>query len=301
MKLEFGEFQNADVASEYLHNWLNERGINEWLGADELHTYYKTEFGALMPTLVQQCYGSFRYSVQIELKYGNLPSRKFNKIKKNKANTVDIVVDDIKYKIQRVPYKEASELLPLINWLGEGPLSIDETKDKYSKNDRKEILYFNLLKIENDTETVIGIAEFTYFAIWDTYKNSQLSLYLDVLTEEWGVIGYTIERYGCGLKNKEEISPYILAFETIHDEIPHNKELDKFINNKNCMNELSKSAMYLSSKYVKVPEEDITLISISQKRDKMFSYYKKYKDFFINYQRSVKNTSGNASQNSLKY
>jgi hypothetical protein len=82
--------------------------------------------------------------------------------------------------------------------------------------------------------------------------------------------------------------------------------MEVFMENENTMKLLLQSAMRLTSKYVKIPEEDMTLISVSRNKDSMFSYYKTVEDVFINYQRSEKNAtvtkaSGNASQNSLKY
>ena len=283
-ELEFGEFHSKDDALEYLNNWLNERDITEWIGSDEVHKYYKTEFGAVIPAIVQKCYDSFAYTVVMKLKYGQLPNRKFTQIRKNKNNTVNIAIDNVQYNVQRIPYKEVDTLPYLNNWLGDGPMRIEYLDDNYNKNNRMEIIYFNISKMENGIATVIGIVEFLYLAVLDTYKNSELFVSLDSLTEEWGIIAYTIEEYGCGLGNKKIITPYILAFENIHDEIPHNNDLETFINNKNCMKELFKSALYLTSKYVIIPEEDITLINVSDERDDMFSYYKKYNNTFINYQ-----------------
>lgn len=52
---------------------------------------------------------------------------------------------------------------------------------------------------------------------------------------------------------------------------------------------LFESVMSLTSKYVKISEENMTLISLSKNKDSMFSYYKTIDDNFINYQRAVKN------------
>jgi hypothetical protein len=305
-KLQIDGFQNKKAASEYLNNWLNDRNINKRLGEADHYTYYETDFGAVIPTLCERCFSPFGNTIEIELKYGELPNIKFTHIKKNKNNVVAIAVDDVQYKIQRVPFDEEDTLPYLGNWLGEGPMSIDESKDEYGKDDRKEIIYFSISRVENGIESVIGIAEFTYLAVWDVFTNNELFDYLDCLTEEWGMIGSAIEKYGCSLRTKKGITPYILAFEEIHDEFPYNEELMRFEADDSCIDGLFKAAMTLTSKYVKIPEEDMTLISVSIERDNMFSYYKRIDDVFINYQRSVKNVtvtkaSGNASINSLKY
>ncbi|PDY14138.1 hypothetical protein COO16_04020 [Bacillus pseudomycoides] len=281
LKLKIGGFHDDDVACEYFDDWLEERGITEWVG----DSYYQTEFGSLIPSLVHNRYGDYSYEIEISLEYGKIPSRKFSPIEENKNNSVKFVVDDSEFKIQRIPCREADMLL-LHNWLGNAPMSLDERSERYSKDDRKEIIYFNIIKIENSKETIIGIAEFTYFAVWRTYNYSELFITLDSLTEEWGILGFAIEKYGCGLKDKKGITPYILVFETIHDEVPHNKELKMFMENENNMKLLFESVMRLTSKYVKISEENMTLISLSKNKDRLFSYYKTVDDIFINYQRS---------------
>ncbi|PFD16708.1 hypothetical protein [Bacillus cereus] len=286
LKLNIGGFHDDDVACKYLDDWLEERRITEWIGG----SYYQTEFGSLIPSLIHNGYNDYCYEIQISLEYGKIPSRKFPQIKENKNNSVRFVVDDSEFKIQRIPCREA-DMLPLDNWLENVPMSLDERSERYSKDDRKETIYFNITKIENRKETIIGIAEFTYFAVWRAYNNSELFITLDDLTEKWGILGFAIEKYGCGLKDKNEITPYILVFETIHDEIPHNKGLKVFMENEKNMKLLFESVMSLTSKYVKISEEDMTLISLSNNKDKMFSYYKTFDDIFINYQRSEKNAT----------
>lgn len=286
LKLNIGGFHNDDVACKYLDDWLEERGITEWVG----DSYYQTEFGSLIPSLIHNMYNDYSYEIEISLEYGKIPSRKFPPIKENNNNSVKFVVDNSEFKIQRIPCREA-DMLPLHNWLGNVPMSLDERSERYSKDDRKETIYFNITKIENSKETIIGIAEFTYFAVWRAYNNSELFITLDGLTEEWGVLGFAIEKHGCGLKDKKEITPYILVFETIHDEVPHNKELKVFMKNENNMKLLFESVMSLTSKYVKISEEDMTLISLSKNKDSLFSDYKTLDDIFINYQRSEKNAT----------
>lgn len=302
LDLNINGFYNDDEAYEYLNNWLENREITEWVG----DSYYRTEFGSLIPRLVRHGYGGFEYEIDISFEYEKIPERKFTPIKANKSNTVKFVVDDFEYKIQRIPFKKAGELPFLHNILGDGPQSLTDWSDTYSKDDRQEVIYFIVSKIDNNTETVLGVAEFTYFAIWDAYENSELFIALDSLAEHWGIVAFAAQEYGCGLQNKNGITPYLLVFETIHDEVPHNKELELFRGNKNNMKLLFDSAIRLASKYVKIPEEDMTLISVSSTKDNMFSYYKKVEDTFINYQRTEKNAtvtkaSGNASKNSLKY
>lgn len=284
INLNIGRFQSDEVACEYLDDWLEERGVTKWVG----DAYYQTEFGSLIPSLMHNRYSDFSYGIEISLEYGQIPSRKFPPIKENKNNSVKFVVSNSEFKIQRIPCREA-DMLPLHNWLGDTPMSLDERSESYSKNDRKEIIYFSISKIENGKETIIGIAEFTYLAVWRAYNNSELFIILDGLTEEWGILGRAIEKYGCGVKDKKEITPYILVFETIHDEVPHNKELSMFIENEKNMKLLFESVMSLTSKYVKISEENMTLISLSKNKDSMFSYYKTIDDNFINYQRAVKN------------
>lgn len=280
LNLDFVGFNNDDDAYKYLKIWLKDRGMPEPVGSDQFHSYYQTEFGAIMPALVS---GPNGYEIQIEFRYGEIPSRKFDPIKEKKNNFLKVMTGDNQYKIQRISRTEEEKLPHLGNWLGRGPFSLNEMNDKHSKDDRKEIIYFNISKIEDGAESVIGVAEFTYLAISNVYENSELFETLDGLTQEWGIIGYAIEKYGCGLENKKGITPYVLVFENIHDEIPSNKELKKFTESDNCMKSLFNSAIHLISKYVKVKEEDITLISVSTNKDNLFSYHKKCEDVFVNY------------------
>ena len=53
---------------------------------------------------------------------------------------------------------------------------------------------------------------------------------------------------------------------------------------------LYNSALQLASNYVKIPHENMTLISLSRNKDSLFSNYKKVEDVFINYQRTEKVT-----------
>jgi hypothetical protein len=306
IEYSFDGFRDNDTAHKFLEKWLKDRDITEWIGSDISGTYYKTEFGTLTPALVHHCYGTFDYAIAIRLKYGEVPSRKFMPIKENKSNICNLIIDEVEYKIQRITPREADSMPFLGNFLSDRPVSISQWKESYSTNDRMEIIYFNISKISDGVETVLGIAEFSYLAVLDMYNSSGLFLTLDGLTEEWGIIAHTIEKYGCGLESKKGLTPYILVFEDIHNEIPHNKEMSKFIENEDCMRGLYKSAIQLVSKYVKIPEVDITLVNVSSEKDNTFSYYKKCEDVFINYQRSEKNAtvtkaSGNASPNSLKY
>lgn len=283
IELNIGEFRYDDDAYNYLKEWLKERKL-EWTG----DSFYRTEFGFISPSLRRDIYGYF--AINISLEYREIPSRKFLPIKENKRNTIKFVVDDSEYKVQRISLRELDVLPFLNNFIGDGPMSIRELNDTYSKDDRMETIYFMVSKIKNDVETIIGVADFTYFAVWEAYQNSELFFCLDELTEGWGIVGHVVQKYGCGLQNKNGITPYILVFETIHDEVPHNKELKMFNKDNENMKLLYNSALQLASNYVKIPHENMTLISLSRNKDSLFSNYKKVEDVFINYQRTEKVT-----------
>ncbi|GAB6558112.1 hypothetical protein bcgnr5378_06690 [Bacillus cereus] len=280
LAINIGGFRDDDAAYEYLMEWLKERKIREWIG----DSYYKTEFGSINASLLRDFTGYF--AIKISLEYKEVPSRKFPSLKENKNNTVKFVVDSSEYKVQRIPLKELDNQPFLYNFIGDGPMSIHERIDTHSKDDRIETIYFMISKIENGMDTVIGVSEFTYFAVWEAYQNSELFICLDGSAESWGFLGFVCEKYGVGLQDNKGITPYILLFETIHDEVPHNKELKVFEENKNNMKLLYNSALRLTSEYVKIPEKDMTLISLSENKDNLFSGYKKVKDIYLNYQRT---------------
>lgn len=280
LELNIGKYHNDDNAYEHLMKWLKERKITEWIG----DSYYKTDFGSLYAYSLRDFTGYF--AISISLKYSKIPTRKFSPLKENKNNTVNFVVDDSEYKVQRIPLRELDNQPFLNNFIGDGPMSIRELGDTHSKDDRMEIIYFMLSTIENGTETIIGLADFTYFAVLGAYQNSELHICLDFHAESWGIVGLVAEKYGCGLQDQKGISPYILLFEKIHDEVPHNKGLKVFEENKNYMKLLYDSAMQLTSEYVKIPEENMTLISLSKNKDTLFYYNKKVKDIYLNYQRT---------------
>jgi len=285
-EVNIGNFLNENLADIFLNEWLEERRITEWVGG----SYYETDFGSLTPSIVCHRYENFHYDIKISLSEGDIPSKKFLPIRNNKNNSVKFEAKGSEYKIQRIPYKKEEELPYLPNFLGSGPYSITEwcNNDSFTQNDRRETIYFNISKIENNTEAVIGVAEFTYFAIWNPYIKSELFFSLDNLAESWGIVGFAAEKYGCELQNETRISPYILLFENIHDEIPHNKELQLFKDDENNLKSLFNSVIQLTSKYIKIPEEDMTFMSISENRDTMFSYYIRVEDVFVNYQRTSK-------------
>ncbi|GAB6458334.1 hypothetical protein bcgnr5390_10190 [Bacillus luti] len=277
LELNIGKYHNDDDAYKYLMEWLKERKITEWIG----DSYYKTDFGSLNAYPLRDFTGYF--AISISLKYSEILTRNFSPLKDNENNTVKFVVDGSEYKVQRIPLRELDNQPFLNNFIGDGPMSIRELGGTHSKDDRMEIIYFMISKIENGIETIIGLADFTYFAVWEAYQNSELNICLDFHAESWGIVGFVAEEYGCGLHDQKGISPYILLFEKIHDEVPHNKGLKVFEENKNNMKLLFDSAMQLTSEYVKIPEEDMTLISLSKNKDNLFSYNKKVKDIYINY------------------
>ena len=145
-------------------------------------------------------------------------------IKENKRNTLKFVVEDSEYKVQRISLRELDDLPFLNNFIGDGPMSIRELTDTYSKDDRMETIYFMVSKIKNDVETIIGWL-ISHILQFGRHIKILSCFCLDELTEGWGIVGHVVQKYGCGLQNKNGITPYILVFETIHDEVPHNKEL----------------------------------------------------------------------------
>jgi len=224
VEIQFSKFKTENEAAKYLDSWLINKGVTEFYGSDKSNTYYKTETGVLIPHIIIN-YSDNNYAIRIILRDGERPERKFKSIKKNKNNSKTFIINSTEYKIQRVPYKELKDLPHLGNFLGDGAFSLAEMDKKYTKDNRIEIMYFYISKIENNIETIIGVADFTYLAVWDTYKTRNLFDCLDFLAEEWGIVAYAINKFECELNNKKEISPYILVCEEIHNEIPYNEAL----------------------------------------------------------------------------
>lgn len=275
LEVNIGGFDTVESALEKLDEWLEDREITEWIG----DSYYKTDFGTISPSVVRN--SGIRpggCKISVSMNYDEIRERKFLPIKKNKKNTVIFEVDGSAYAIQRVPHQEVDNL-PVGSWLGDGPQSLLEN-ESWNVNDRKEEIYFTVSKIEDDKTEVIGIAQFTYFAFGEAYRNGELFYVLDGLTEEWGIIGFMIE----GLDSEtEEFTPFMLVYEGIHDELPFNKELQAFQEDELKLEMLFNAALRLTTEYVKIPDDYLTLVEVSRKRNNLLPCYKTIEDIFINY------------------
>ncbi|MEK4532104.1 hypothetical protein [Solibacillus sp. FSL K6-1554] len=274
--------KTEDEAMEYLDKWIRNRGFSDKAYGDGI---YKTDFGYIT-VAVSHYFMENKFSITIELTFEELPTRKFGPFTPNAVHSGYLFLKGEQYTLLRLTIPEV-EQLPIFNVFGNGPMSLNDSGGNWSFTDRFEIIYFAISKIENGNETILGILETTYFSITDSYTNKELYWDLDNLNEEWGLLGETIERYGCDLDDLEEISPFCLVYEKIHNELPENKDLFTFMNNSTCMHWLFEASGNLTAKYVGIKnKEDLTFIQISEEENvNGLRYSKPLHDFYINYRR----------------
>jgi hypothetical protein len=292
-----GKFASDDNAAEYLNQWMKKNGITEIYGKDIFSTYFKTETGIVESHVDFTFTGDvITFDIEIELTNKNIPVRKFKSIRKNKNNTCNFTVNDAEFKVQITSQRAVPELAKLGGILKSEAYQINGDTP-YSKNNKIETMYFYVAKIEGDIENVIGILELTYMAVLDSYRAKELSADLGEICTTWGDLGYAIQKYGCGIGSKKGITPYVLFFETIHGEIPYNKYLDEFMENNEYVKELLKTAAKLTAKYIDIPEEYITVMSLSMGKDPAFQYSKEFGNrngnIYVNHIRLAKDPGSN--------
>lgn len=285
IKLDLGEFNNREDASDFVGEWLSKRGVTEIVGSDDLHTYYKTECGALMPSIVNSTYKPYNnYSISIETT-DKVPGRKFSKISTSARDTKYFEVSGVDYKIQRIDSENEFNMLPITNWLGIGPFSLTNMGDDYDKNDRIEIIYFLISKVVDGNEIVLGVVEFQYLAVLKAYRNSELFYILDAMTERLGIVGSVVEDMGCNIIRNDKISPYILLLEDFHNEIPKNNHFDLAIGQEAFLSEMYNSALDIVAAYVGELRKNITLMDLNSAEDSLFDYSAMLEDIYVNYKR----------------
>lgn len=280
-RLELIGFNTEDEAYDVLEKWMKERNVDTLIGADDFNVFYKTDFGALLPSLVNSVYDDCNYSISIKLS-DSVPFRKFSKIEPNECLTNYFNLKEHKYKVQKIN-EDYIDLNGYLDWFGNSVFSLSKNDEDIS-GDRIEVFKFLISKL-NKEETVLGAVEFAYMSVSETYLDSDFFLKLDDLTQAFGIVGYVIQELGCNAFDKSKISPYILLLEGFHNEIPLNKEFDDLIKDSSFLLELFKSASKVTANYVDLPSKYLTVINISHKVDNLFNHHIKCGDTFVNYDR----------------
>lgn len=285
--IQISGFGTYEEAMKYLNEWLKDRGFTDKAYGDG---HYKTNFGYITPKICSYAFNrilvSHNYTIDIEPIYSELPTRKFKPIQHNALHSVELFLEDEKYKLQRLTIPEM-EQQPICNVIEYGPMSLDDCGENWNFNDRLESIYFALSKIENDTETILGILDTTYISLFESYLKDELYFDLDSLDDDWGLLAIAIDQYGFNQSDLTELSKYCLVYETIHKELPENKDLLTFMEDDTCRYWLFEAAASLTAKYVGIKnKEDITFVHITEdERVKDFKYFKKLEHFYINYRR----------------
>lgn len=198
--------------------------------------------------------------------------------------------DGYSYRLKRItPAEEQS--LPLLNFLGHGPLNlISQCQNDWSDDNRLEKLFFVLQRNEEGLYKDMGYFEFTYLAWLKSYEAGYLYGILDTISSFLGEVGLFISNNYRRLRNEKAITPNVLTFEAAYNlENPHLAFPPLVIDNAAFTKIVLKAAARLVSNYVNVPIQNLTILEINDQCEDYLPYSEPlysdsdYIDTIVNY------------------
>ena len=255
-KLEYKCGRSESGCDAFIDEWVKERDLECYAG-----NMYHTCFGGVHLGII---YPFDQYGANVTVKVSNkeFPKRLFPALKPNDERSLSFQRDGINYRLQRLLHTEDYKF-HVLNVIADKPVRLDfEREGRPSKNDRLEDLSFALIKEGPDgKDTVLGVFEFTYMAIRKNFEAGDLFYVLDGISACAASIGHLICQ-NPNLLYFEQISPYLLHYDGCIGELPSNKELDDFLQNKDNIWKVLVLASKLAAKHVKVCAEEITTIEV---------------------------------------